>query len=317
MSQIETVVLKQGTPSKHVISACFFTMAGAYRKVEVYEENLRRFLSYASRLPGFEVRIYTDSSAEERVLHLAANYPMVTVIHYNLDFFREGKGHTGTFGTIVRFLPLFETGLETVWISDLDVPERMVQMNTLQQMKKVHADAYINTILCYDRKPHAEAKYPIIAWKFITHTTFPKQLLTRFLNKLMDGDFKPQIKRLNEYYDRKTPNLKFPYGIDELFINTSIYSAIQRYNLKCLIDKGYKLENLVLYNTPSTEEEGRILKQFYLTPTQQLLKQAKEIYRRKIPLLLSEYPCLQELYVKLDTLPPSFKETFVVDGKNL
>ena len=120
--QLEITILKQGTPSKKVLSCSFFTSKDAYRYVGGYQKNLERFLYQKNRLKGFETRIYTDDSGQEFVLKAAEKDPTVSVYHYNFPPLQETGGrHCGTFGTLMRFLPLFEPGLETVWVSDIDV----------------------------------------------------------------------------------------------------------------------------------------------------------------------------------------------------
>ena len=120
-NNLEITILKQGTPSKKVLSVSFFTMKDAYRPKEYYEKNLQQFLSYKKILKGFETRIYTDDSGKDYALKATKNDPTVSIYHFNYPPLREEVGHIGTFGTFVRFLPLFESGLEVVWISDIDI----------------------------------------------------------------------------------------------------------------------------------------------------------------------------------------------------
>jgi hypothetical protein len=98
-------------------------MADAYRKVEKYQHYLQKFLQQKQVLKGFETRIYTDDSGKEFALKVTKNDPTVSVYHFNYSPLREKIGHIGTFGTLIRFLPLFESGLETVWVSDIDIPD--------------------------------------------------------------------------------------------------------------------------------------------------------------------------------------------------
>jgi len=66
------------------------------------------------------------------------------VIHFNCPEFREGEGHTGTFGTFPRFLPLFEKDLELVWVTDIDV----IQSYLNPKIAEKTPDAMIHTYIC-------------------------------------------------------------------------------------------------------------------------------------------------------------------------
>jgi len=107
MSQIEIRVLKQGTATPKVYSVSFFTMKDAYRKFERYEQSLKSFCRLSDS-DGFCVRIYTDDSGSEIAMKVAEKYAHVSVYHFNCPPFREEVGHIGLFGTLIRFLPLFE-----------------------------------------------------------------------------------------------------------------------------------------------------------------------------------------------------------------
>jgi hypothetical protein len=121
IQEIEITILKQGRPSKKVLSVSFYTMKDAYRRKEKYETNLKLFLKYKKTLKGFETRIYTDDSGKDFALEAAKNDPTVSVYHFNYPPLREEEGHVGVFGSLVRFLPFFEPGLEIVWESDIDI----------------------------------------------------------------------------------------------------------------------------------------------------------------------------------------------------
>lgn len=307
MSQIEINILKQGNLSKNVISISFFTMKNSYKPIEFYHQKLKTFMTRKKSLKGFETRIYTDDSAKDIVLELADED--TTVIHYNCEPFREGDRHIGTFGTIVRFLPLFEKGLETVWISDIDIHPSFLDMNVISAMTRNNCSVFIDSVLCYERKPWAHVKYPIVAHRFISKIIFSKQIFTRFLNNLIDGKMSEIIDEINEYNSRqKKPNPKFPYGMDEVFLNGPIYKNIFKHDIKVMFRKDFFKESFMVYNIENFPiKYTEILKRYYRNPSNDLFKQAKKIYEEYLPMLVGKYPCMQELVDKL----PQFKNSFV------
>jgi hypothetical protein len=318
MSQITIETLRQGKETGNVLSVSFFKMMNGYRDFAKYEYNLKQFLEKSRALPTFEVRIYTDDSASDICLRLANEYDTVTVLKYQCDFFRENNGHTGTFGTIVRFLPLFEKGLTTVWISDIDIDSVFLNRALLTHMKSNSCSVFIDSAICYDRKPQAAVKYPIVAHRFISFVRFPKQIFTRFLTRLMDGDLAEMVDTLNTFNTRKTPNEKFPYGMDEVFLNYSLYSYIQRHSYRILNRKSYFAESYILYKGSAISQSERdILTRFYKTNTQKDLAAVKRIYKKYVPELLATYPCLQELLDVLDHLHKEFELYKTLDSKEL
>jgi hypothetical protein len=309
MSQIETEIVKQGTPSRKVLSCSFFTMHDAYRNVARYEKNLVKFLKQKNQLKGFETRIYTDKTGLETVLKVATD-PDVTVIKFNCAEFREGNGHVGTFGTLVRFLPLFED-LDTVWVTDIDIPDRYLAPSSLVP----DADIQLGTYLCYNRKVYGR-KYTILAGKLISRVRFSKSLLTNFIHKVHSGDFNETIKELNNANIRK-PSSKFPYGMDEVFMNTSFYDSIRRHDLRCQVTKIFNVLNLLKYNTPITKDEEEIILDGYLRPSYKNVKKVKDTYLKLIPYALEKYPCLQDFIDNKDKMN-NFLELYLwVDGKDM
>lgn len=307
MSQIEINVLKQGNISNNVISIAFFAMKNSYRPITFYQQKLKEFMNRKKSLKGFETRIYTDDSGKKFCLKIADED--TTVIHYNCEPFRDGEGHVGTFGSIVRFLPLFEKDLETVWVSDIDIHPSFLDMSVLSAMDRNKCSVFIDSVLCYERKPWADVRYPIVAHRFISKLTFSKQIFTRFLNQLIDGKMKEMIDEINEYNSPlKKPNSKFPYGMDEVFLNGPIYKSIFKQSEKVMFRKDFFTESFMVYNVEGFPDKYKfILKEYYRNPSNELFKKVKDIYEEYAPMLLDKYPCMQELVDKL----PSFKNSFV------
>ena len=317
MSQIEIRILKQGTETKKVISCSFFTMKDAYRQKERYISNLQLFC-VSTKKPGFCCRIYTDDSGKDDALIISEKYPHVSVYHFNCPEFREEVGHVGTFGTVVRFLPLFEEGLEIVWVSDIDVPSVYLHTDQIESLKKYKCDIYYRTFLCYERKLYGR-KYTILAGTILSRVQFPKQLLTRFLNTIKDGKQKDIIDKLNSENSRKPPS-EFPYGLDEVFTNSSFYNYIVRHNFKCLIHKDYARAGMYLnYKGLVTKEEEELFHKHYIMPSHVgIINKLKRILVERLPKIITpETNCLQEALDLMPTFKTSLSKLYVAKGKEL
>lgn len=323
MSQIKIRVLKQGTPSTKVLACAIFKMKSSYRDFGKYEHQLKTMIHNSRVLKGFETRIYTDNTAAEIAIKIAEKYSDVSVYHFDCDAFRDGEGHTGTFGTLVRFLPMFESGLETVFISDIDVNyQKNWFSNELVSFTSKY-DLFAENRICYERRPwNVGKKYPFVAYRMIFHTIFPKRMLTHFITKLTDGAYSDVIDGINDYNIRKTRNDIFPYGMDEYFINVVLYDYIKRKNMKCLFRKDYELSGWFNHEPSTlTEKERLFILDYNKSPSEKRLPKIRELYRKGIQHFLEKDPtkfgCFKEVLDNLDRFKHGLELWFSVDGKDL
>jgi protein involved in ribonucleotide reduction len=313
MSQIKINILKQGIISQNVISCSFFTMKDSYRQFSKYENNLKRFLKQTEQLPNFEVRIYTDDTGKDFVLDISQSYSTVSVYHYNCSELREETGHIGTFGTLVRFLPMFEN-LDIVWISDIDIPDSFLNTKLISLMEKNNCSAFIQTLICYERKVYGR-KYTITADRMIFRFKFPKVLLSRFITKLINDQLKPIIHKLNVANISK-PESKVPYGIDEVFINSSIYDYMKKQSLKLICQKDYFMTSgYYKHYANMPVDKQNILLHYYKTGSS--FSKVKEIFKQYVPNLLTDYPCFQELLDNLSSFKHDFIKTNIISSSHL
>jgi hypothetical protein len=299
-------------------------MKDAYRPKEVYERNLQQFLNLKKALKGFETRIYTDDSGKDFALKAAKNDPTVSVYHFNYPPLREnaeiGRGHIGTFGTFVRFLPLFDSSLEIVWISDIDILTSYLDPALLTKMKSAKTDFGFRTFLCYDEKIYGQP-YTIVANLMVSFITFPMQLFTRFLHQLSTPTKSLQLTldKLNKQMElKRKPTSRIPYGIDEVFLNHTFYTYLINNSIQCYILKDYVYATEYLrWNKVLTKEEDQIVYTYSKNPSHQSFHKLKELLKHKLPLLTKKHPCLQEILDKIHTFKTSFVTPFVKKGIEL
>jgi len=303
MSQIDIKILKQGTQHPNIISCSFFTMQDAYRSFGKYQSQLRRFLEQVKDL-NYEVRIYTDDTGKDFALKVATA-PNVSVLHYNCEPFRQDKGHIGTFGTLVRFLPLFEKH-ESVWISDIDIPDHYLDDD-------FKGDIKICSQICYERKVYGR-KHTILAGKFISRIQFPKLLLTNFIKKLLTGKYQKEIDELNSQNTRKPPSA-FPYGVDELFLNWPVYDWIRKHDINLTVETDMLVTNMLTKNFNLPEKDEALLAEFYRNPRKQLMPRMKTVYKKWLPLI--DHPCIKELLDTLDSYETNFIKKLYIKSSEL
>jgi len=318
MSQIEITVLKQGTTSRKVLTCCFFTVGEAYRDFRQYIGNLRRFVIDTEQLPDFEVRIYTDDTGKEYALDIAKNFSRISVLHYDCPAFRDGKGHFGMFGTLVRFLPMFED-LDIVWCSDIDIPRNYLDPLVLKHMAKTKALVHINTLICYERNFRSVHRNAILAGMFITKVQFPRALLTRFLNMLLDGRLDKHLYAMNqENLTNHVPKpvSRVPYGTDELFMNTYIYNWIVSKNIRITLDRNYATPWLMFKMI--SKEERALIQKYTFYPSQSKFLQIKKILQNAQPDPdIRDMECYKDFLKVLPTLKTSFIVRYALNSDKL
>jgi hypothetical protein len=311
MSQIDIKIIKQSKQQNskkyvNVLSCSFFTMTDAYRDFSKYQKNLETLIQYSLDLPDFELRIYTDNTGIEFAQKVSKDYDHITILQFKCEALRENNGHVGTFGTLVRFLPMFEKKLKIVWVTDIDIPKNYLDINKIKEMKRTNSKVYFSTYLCYENKVYGR-KHTILAGTMIYSIKFPIKLLTNFIQKYINNKYESVIKILN---NTKKPS-KFPYGLDEVFINTYIYDYIQKKNINCYVNKLYDATNYIKYNPKITKQEKDFLTSYYFEPSKDKIEQLKKIYKKYIPDLISKYPCLQELLDKIDMFKDRMEENII------
>lgn len=329
MSQIKVKILKQGTPSDKVLSCAFFTMKSAYRGFNKYEYQLRNMIENSRVLKGFETRIYTDDTGADVAIQIAEKYADVSVYHFDCPEFRDTVGHIGTFGTLVRFLPMFEKGLSTVFITDIDVAyqNNWFSNSVIKLVSKY--DVFAENRICYERRPwNTTRKYPFVAYRMIFNVTFPKRILTHYITKLADGSYADAVKNVNEYNINsskpKPANDIFPYGMDEFFINMVLYEYIKRNNMKCLFRKEYELVGwLTSVHSNLTDKEKKIFWAYHdnKNKPKKMPENIKELYRKGIQHFQQldpvRYKCFDEVLQLLDKFKDELEYWFEVDGKDI
>jgi hypothetical protein len=321
---LEVTILKQGVPSTKVLSCSFFTSKEAYRRKGEYEDSLQTFLRQKQKLKGFETRIYTDNTGKEFALKVAKLDPTVSVYYFNCPRLRDGLGHAGIFGVYIRFLPLFEPGLTTVWVSDIDIADIYLDPSIITQIQRANAKFSFRSFGCYEQlKPKQSygRPYSILAGTIISFLTFPKQIFTKFLQDLISPSKELKLicstlNKENKIYSGTgyKPYAKIPYGFDEYFINKYIYNYLVHHSITCYIVKDYEFAFVLLKKTNviKKDEEGILYYQ-----DKSLFQKAKEVFREKLPLIADKYPCAKDMLNHIDTFKDSFLKSFIKTGKEL
>jgi hypothetical protein len=236
-------------PYEILISCSLFKMLNGYKNFDKdYIEPLTKWI-YKIPNKAF-VRLYVDASVLEEPSFkklIDMNIPHLEVILYQFDeFLKEDKiHHDGTFGSMVRMLPLYKPyrpkNIKYIWISDIDMPIKVFNYKYIQKMNINNTPILFYSKGCYN-KPWAakKIKYPIGIGRFITKSeiNYNFEDFKNFLFDVINGKYSRIYEEIKSYYVEKN-NLTqmktfehiqyFPYGFDELFVNNFLAEKISTY----------------------------------------------------------------------------------------
>jgi hypothetical protein len=211
------------------ISISYFAMKyGTYRKTTTYTG---QFIKWSKHIPkNCFIRMYIDKSVftdPEFSDILKLDIPLEIYMFEDKRFLLEdGIHHDGTFGTMARFLPLFDDTLDVdyIWIADMDMEKFDFDEHYLEDMIKQKAYVSFHSEACYARYwIPKETNYPIVNDRIIVSKKikFSKYQFDKFLREINEGKFK-ELKGNIEKVRKRLALLKiekFTYGFDEYYTN--------------------------------------------------------------------------------------------------
>lgn len=225
---------------KILISVSLFYLENGYKNFNKYLNGIdewKKIIKYKLKQYDVKLRVYYDDSIIKndtinKKFKIKTDSKVVETKYFNYPKFKskKGNGHISTFGTLVRFEPLFEqSNYDIIMIRDLDI-----YFNKNSNFKNFHN--FIN-----------DDKYKIMFYKiyFLTNISthlkatpaskygrmfnangtfkirFDRKLYDNFLNDLHTKQNKKLNKILNKskQYQKKHIEGDIGYGIDEIFLN--------------------------------------------------------------------------------------------------
>lgn len=257
------------TRPKHVISTSIFQLPYGHNDPAVYADGVLRLAHAVGRiLPDFTLRIFVDGSlivpAEGmrppsprwlENMRKMANMSHVQLIYVACPgvFNKHTHGHYDLFGTMLRFVPMFEDRPDTpIWLqspseggiavsfdSDMPEPELNFYLNVFKQFADAPFDIFSIAAPCTDVPWNEGPKngiYQILAGLFATRCRLPQVWMDEFMKIAEDALKHPDDKtnlvaahaaRVREfsrgafhaYRQIEHQVSPFIYGIDEIFLN--------------------------------------------------------------------------------------------------
>lgn len=219
---------------KNLISLVIFRMLDEYREFEKYLYHFNLLIRHlVNNKYDFDIRVYFDDSSHKDIESFISEFSEIEFYKYNFTPLRLGKYHNGTFGALVRLLPIFETEdkYEYIYIDDIDIPVEWVNWEIVDYLFKNNVDTYLYS-LSHSHKPwgNINNKYNI-AYPLITKIKLSKKIFDEFINDLVGNKYDKLVEKFINYrtsqyfYNYK---VKCPYGIDKYFLNNIIYNDLSK-----------------------------------------------------------------------------------------
>lgn len=279
--------------TKYLLSASLFLLSNSYKGPNRYINGLKKLYEFVEKNKEFTLRIYYDDSVYQDSYYkfiinkFLKDKERIELVKFKCNKFLIDKNiHKGTFGTLLRFLPLFEkSDFKIIYIVDID--------DTYYDYIKIYFEKfekdldqkilieYINFyFLCFD--DYAERycfqfdnKFGNVALAnfFIKDYRFDIKIFTDFLEYILSSDelFK-KIKKINEQFYKSNirSDIIETYGIDEYFLNKILINKLNKsqiYFIKESYYISYFLENLIIYDSKPSNLIKKylieIIKQYY------------------------------------------------------
>ena len=116
--------------SDKILSCSIFPMKTSYRDFSKYVEGLNLTIKgFQNEFEGkLKLRVYFDSKIKDEILSKELlNNDFVELVEYHCPKFIKDDFHIGTFGTLVRLMPFFDSSYKFVGITDIDLSEQEIK----------------------------------------------------------------------------------------------------------------------------------------------------------------------------------------------
>jgi hypothetical protein len=228
------------TRKKHLLSFSIVKIIGPYREFSKYTNSLDRILDHTqNNTNGFDVRVYFDNSCQAEIKPLINKFKKVEFFKFNYQPLRVGDYHDGTFGSLVRLLPLFEHHpdgahlYDYIWIDDIDLLPKNLNLNDIDKKEIFGFNTYYSSLFCYSKKWIKQKHNYNMNFPLVTNVKLDPRIFYKFIEDLANNRYKDVVEEILQYrpdrYKYDYP-VRHPYGMDEYFTNNIIYNELTKYN---------------------------------------------------------------------------------------
>jgi len=285
---------------KILICSSIFKMKKSYDPSSKYTDGIYRVLKSLDKFYkklDIVYRVYYDDSISHsnkkwtNVLDEIKSRDYCELVKYDCPQFKDEKYHVGTFGTLVRFIPLFFGQKDWDMYICIDI-DNTINKYIVKKLQSKKISFYFKTSPCGYLIPHAKIpginlNFRMIASLIVSKRQFNKSLFCDFLYDIytkgpLYKKFIEIIKKTQVDYFAKKYNINatekhgMVYGIDEFFLNNILLKYIIKNKIKYAYSVFYDdyvkgLYEILLYNDnfKKISKEGKI---FFTSLTKKVLQ---------------------------------------------
>lgn len=266
---------------KYLLSTSLFFLENSYKSALRYINGIRKIIEFITKYDDIALRIYFDNSIynhnkfSEFINDIKNNKNLsngkVQLVEYSCSPFMKGSFHIGTFGTLMRFLPLFENShykvIHILDIDDLGYDYIAKFIDKFQETNKYLVFYDIdNYNKRYDDKLNTKYGYCAIANIYLQNYRYDIKLLINFLDSINNSDdVFNMLENINTKfftYKQLPKDILRTYGIDEYFLNIYLINNMKSDKIGCMKESlylDYFIDNLV-----KIDDHEKIVKNYFI-----------------------------------------------------
>ncbi len=233
----------QNLTNKYLLSTSFFYLEKSYKSSQRYIDGILKIIEFIEKNEYYTLRIYYDKSIYKNVKYanlfkMISTNKSVELYEYScLEFIRTKPFHIGTFGTLLRFMPLFEKSqYKIIYILDIDDSNysyiKLYVDSLLKSDKKFYFYDLENYGEKYMNKLNNKFGDTIMANIYVKNYRFDMKIFINFLNWISKSN---KLFRLLEKINKNTYTIKYSskdvirtYGLDEYFLNIYLINTLNK-----------------------------------------------------------------------------------------
>lgn len=271
-----TQITKFDMTKRDIISISLFKMrGGGYKSFDKYVESLRKINDTTKRYDNLFIRLFVDQHVcdDKDLIRKIKQLENIQIVKYHCEKFVIDDYHVSTFGTIVRFFPMFKfpnNDAKRVIVMDADITDDLLE-NVMQLFDDINKYKIDDVCVAFGgRFNHLNAKkiIPIehngktyiipycTASRIIGIKKISPKLLTPFLDTVIEYmELENPPKKLYEYpiaenEISKRCEYNVCYGIDEYYLNKSLLASLLVNDLPFCYKYNFDMANFYYFALP-------------------------------------------------------------------
>jgi len=213
------------TRKKHLISLSIYKMLDTYRPFDIYLDGFKKILPYLSTNQDiFDIRVYFENSCQKEVEPFITEYPKIEFYKFNYPKLRISNYHHGVFGKLIGYYPLFYDyyNYEYIYITDVLFAPKWYNLESIKFIIDNKIDTYFYSL------PKGEEKNKI-SLPLVTKIKLDKSFIDNYLHDIVNEKYNQHINDMitdPNFVVSYNYDVKFPYGMDNYFINEIVYDKL-------------------------------------------------------------------------------------------